>query len=79
MWKQKAKRMAMQAKNSDSREEANMHKAQIKTTLRKKYINKKTTSPSSSRGGHQGRKGSPVAIEMNNSSVSNSLSSLDNR
>ena len=62
--------MAMQARNSDSKEEANMHKAQIKTTLRKKYINKKNESPPTSRNS-KGKKSSPVSSEINNSLSNN--------
>ena len=72
--------MAMQAKNSDSREEVHVHKAQIKTSLRKKYINKykKSSSPPTGRM-NQGKKHSPVPTEVSNSSVGNAGSNSDAR
>ncbi|XKL61421.1 hypothetical protein PGB90_008478 [Kerria lacca] len=69
MWKQKAKRMAMLAKNSDNVEEANVHKAQIKMSLRRKYINKKANVLSTSKGitiGQDTKTQQPVLTEITN-------------
>lgn len=77
MWKQKAKRMAIMARNSDNKEESNVQKAQVKTTIRKKYINKKVISPPVSKGISIGEdvKISPVLTEITNPYSANVTSS----
>lgn len=67
MWKQKAKRMAMLAKNMDNQEETNVQKAQIQTTLRRKYINKKSVTPPSNKS-HSEPKHSSMLTEITSSS-----------
>ncbi|XP_065215020.1 HMG box-containing protein 4 isoform X2 [Planococcus citri] len=64
MWKQKAKRMAMMAKESDNKEDMNAQKLQIKSTLRKKFINKKSP-PSTGKISIQDKKSMSSLIEVN--------------
>lgn len=70
MWKQKAKRMAMLAKNMDNQEEANVQKAQIQTTLRRKFINKKSVTSSNNRSITEPKQS--MLTEITNSSPSTS-------
>lgn len=70
MWKQKAKRMAMLAKNMDNQEEANVQKAQIQTTLRRKYINKKNSSPANNKSIPEPKQSMLTEITNSNPSTS---------
>lgn len=68
--------MAMMAKDSDNKEDMNAQKLQLKTTLRKKYINKKSP-PSSGKVTMQDSKPQSSMIEVNSTPNYNTVSPVD--
>lgn len=78
MWKQKAKRMAMMAKESDNKEDMNAQKLQLKSTLRKKFINKKSP-PTTGKISIQDNKSQSSLIEVNSTPTRSTMSSIDTK
>lgn len=70
--------MAMMAKDSDNKEDMNAQKLQLKSTLRKKYINKKSP-PSSGKLSIQDSKPQSSLIEVNATPTRSTVSPIDNK